>query len=286
MKTNLLRVSLLALLTMNLLIFIPSCDDNEKPLTNQEEIQQEENIIINSGYLPLPSEKYEKIPLAGRISTTKAYPSSVSIDCPPILNQGSEGSCVSWGVGYAARSISWEGLYGGAYSYSTNIFSPEYIYNQIKVSDCASGSYVTDGLDLIQDQGVCVWNDMPYTDVSCDLYPDNYQVQQAANFKIANYTRLSITLDAFKDQLAAGKPIVVAGPVYRQFYYLGYNEVQTKTVRNYGGHCYCCVGYDDSKNAFLVMNSWGTSWGTNGYGWISYNIMAKVWQEAYVLNEL
>lgn len=285
MKKNLTRITLLSVFTLSFLFLTPSCTNNDDSIANQEQIQ-DEDIIINSGYLPLPVEQYNKIPSAKQISTTKSYPLSVNLSCPPILSQGGEGSCVSWGVGYAGRSISWQALYGGSYNYSVNIFSPEYIYNQIKVTDCASGSYVTDGLDLVVDQGVCVWNDMPYTDVSCDVYPDNYQVLQAANYKAASYNTVPKTIDAFKDQLAAGKPIVVGGPVYRQFYYLGYNEIQTKTVKNYGGHCYCVVGYDDSKNAFLVMNSWGTNWGTNGFGWVSYSIMTKVWSEAYILNEL
>jgi C1A family cysteine protease len=282
MKKKLLNLFLLSLLTLNFLFLTTSCDDNDKSLSDQEDT----NISINSGYLPLPVDEYENIPSAEQISTTKSYPTSVNLSCPPILSQGGEGSCVSWGVGYAARSISWQTLYGNTYDYSVNIFSPEYIYNQIKVTDCSSGAYITDGLDLVIDQGVCVWDDMPYTDTSCDEYPDDYQVLQAVNFKAASYNTVTKTLDSFKDQLSAGNPIIVGGPVYREFYYLGYDEIQTQTSRNYGGHCYCVVGYDDNQNAFLIMNSWGTDWGTDGFGWISYDIMTKVWTEAYVLNEL
>jgi C1A family cysteine protease len=35
------------------------------------------------------------------------------------------------------------------------------------------------------------------------------------------------------------------------------------------------VGYDDSKNAWRVMNSWGASWCENGYGWIDYNFFPQ-----------
>jgi hypothetical protein len=42
------------------------------------------------------------------------------------------------------------------------------------------------------------------------------------------------------------------------------------------------VGYDDAKQAFKVINSWGTSWGSNGYGWISYNLFGLVIDEAYI----
>jgi hypothetical protein len=38
-----------------------------------------------------------------------------------------------------------------------------------------------------------------------------------------------------------------------------------------GGHCIVIVGYDDSKQAWLVRNSWGTGWGMNGYCWFGYN---------------
>jgi hypothetical protein len=36
------------------------------------------------------------------------------------------------------------------------------------------------------------------------------------------------------------------------------------------GHCVIVVGYDDAKQAWLIRNSWGTGWGTDGYGWFGY----------------
>ncbi len=36
------------------------------------------------------------------------------------------------------------------------------------------------------------------------------------------------------------------------------------------GHCVLIVGFDDAKGAWLVRNSWGTGWGTLGYGWFGY----------------
>lgn len=38
-----------------------------------------------------------------------------------------------------------------------------------------------------------------------------------------------------------------------------------------GGHCIVIVGYDDSKQAWLVRNSWNTGWGMDGYCWFKYN---------------
>ena len=37
-----------------------------------------------------------------------------------------------------------------------------------------------------------------------------------------------------------------------------------------GYHCICVVGYDDSQQCWIIKNSWGTTWGTNGFGRIGY----------------
>jgi C1A family cysteine protease len=42
-----------------------------------------------------------------------------------------------------------------------------------------------------------------------------------------------------------------------------------------GGHAVLAVGYDDSKSAVLVRNSWGSGWGLNGYFWLPYDYITN-----------
>lgn len=37
-----------------------------------------------------------------------------------------------------------------------------------------------------------------------------------------------------------------------------------------GGHAVLLTGYDDSRQLFKFKNSWGSSWGNRGYGYLPY----------------
>jgi hypothetical protein len=52
-----------------------------------------------------------------------------------------------------------------------------------------------------------------------------------------------------------------------------------------GGHAMLVVGYDDSKKAFKLLNSWGTNWGDHGYTWVDYEFFRHVVTEAYVAKD-
>jgi cathepsin K len=65
-------------------------------------------------------------------------------------------------------------------------------------------------------------------------------------------TRLRVVSDAFR---------AYTGGVYNEY-------VASDTSG--GGHAVVIVGWNDSKGAWRVKNSWGTDWGENGYIWMAY----------------
>ena len=251
-------------------------------------VQQEQFPNYGLGLIFLPADEYAQLPVAPLPDNVdlKALPTSASLSTPPVCDQGSEGSCVAWGTTYAGRSIDWHAKTGGSYSYTVNIFSPEYVYNQIKVSSsCASGSYITAGLNLLKNQGVCRWSLMPYVNGDCSTQPNSVQKTDATNYKISGYGKATISASYIKAQIVAGKPVIVGGPVNRAFENLPSGGVLGAYVRpSLGGHCYCIVGYDDAKSAFKFQNSWGTGWSSAGFGWINYKYISQWWTEAYIIN--
>jgi len=46
------------------------------------------------------------------------------------------------------------------------------------------------------------------------------------------------------------------------------------------GHAVCVIGFDDSRQAWLIKNSWGTNWGSGGFAYFAYGesgIDAQMW---------
>lgn len=262
-------------------IFLTSCkkDTLNSDLSNNE--------LHPTGAVLTKPELYAAIPEAKiTVASSAASPSVMMLAMPPVGNQGSEGSCVAWSCTYAARSQNYASASNASsFSNGANVFSPEYVYNQIKFYDCQSGSCIYDAMNLMLTQGVCTWEAMPYVNGYCDVMPTPEQVAQAANYKIKGYGTTRINSANFKKVLNSGKAIIVAGPVNMAFQFLSNGSVLNAFTGNTQGyHSYCIMGYDDSKQAFKFQNSWGTGWGSAGYGWISYNNLSDWVSEAYVLN--
>jgi uncharacterized protein YvpB len=200
-------------------------------------------------------------------------PASITLQMPPVVNQGSEGACVAFAITYA------RGYLAG------NVLSPEYIFNQITTSIYCSGSAIITGFNFLRDNGVCTWASMPYTWTGCTLMPTAAQTLEAANFRIANYSQiLASDVTAIKTMLANKRPLVCQVVVDSQFE----NATQGFVWRSFSSaldaHAICVVGYDDAKQAFKIINSWGVQWGDSGYGWIDYNLMKTVSSSLMVMN--
>jgi hypothetical protein len=209
-------------------------------------------------------------------STTSGF----EIPMPPVTSQGSEGSCVSFAVGYNARSAEQYNKTGAsAFGYGTNIFSPEYLFDQTKTDASCTGSTVLSALNLLQSTGICTWQSMPYSSSNgCSVIPTSTQNAEAANYKISSYAMIYTTdTSAMKAMLNLKHPLIITFNVDSYFYNAGPGFIW----KNYsstllGGHAVAICGYDDARHAYKVVNSWGTGWGDAGYGWIDYDFMPTV----------
>ena len=232
----------------------------------------------------------------GGTTTPAAIPAIFALDMPVAGNQGGEGSCTGWAIGYGASSfLKKKNTSATSFSTTTNMLSPEYLYNQTKAGgtgNCGAGAFISTVLSFAQSTGTCTWDLMPYSSSNgCDNMPGAAENSNAAQNKISGYSLiwasyLSYTqasmVAAIKNSVYNNKPVVIGMDIYQNFQTLGANQVYSAISGNYkGGHCVVITGWDDNLQAFKILNSWGTGWSTNGSGYISYAIFPSVAWEAY-----
>ncbi|MDX2046746.1 MAG: C1 family peptidase [Chitinophagaceae bacterium] len=231
-------------------------------------------------------------------NTKNPLPESANLQrfAPQVGQQGKQGSCVAWSSAYAARSI----LESARTGEGGTVFSPAFLYNQIGLQGC-QGSYIIRAMEYMTKQGSVQYNEFPYDETDCERQPDMGLIQQASQYKMRGFNRLSLgdkndVLDirAIKENLAQGAPVVIGMMVGQSFM----QDMMGKDVwepapgdesqMGFGGHAMCVVGYDDRKygGSFLIMNSWGQEWGTNGFAWVRYPEFKYYVREAYGLEPM
>lgn len=248
-------------------------------------------LMSASYYRTIPDKKKGKPPVDTTIIITPppppVYGGGYQIAMPAVLTQGNEGSCVAFASGYYIRSA--EEYYSSnstAYN-ASNILSPEYLFDQIK-SDASTcmGTNLLAALDLMKAKGICTFQSMPYTDYGCSLVPTAEQDLEASKYKITGYSML-YTADTVlvKNLLNTKHPLYIAFNVDNYFYTAGPGFIwKTFSGTVVGQHCVTICGYDDSRHAWKIINSWGTGWGEAGYSWIDYDFLPQVTSVAVTIS--
>lgn len=191
--------------------------------------------------------------------------------CPPVVDQGQIGSCT-------ANALA------GDFSFVNGIqmaMSRLFIYWNERVMEGDpyqdGGAEIRDGVLSLKNIGVCSEVTWPYQPGLLFQQPPQSAFAEAAGHKALNAFRLDNTnLESMKACLANGYPFVMGFAVYSSF---ESDQVASTGImpmpsfqyeQMLGGHAVLAVGYDESKQMFLIRNSWGASWGIGGYFWMPY----------------
>ena len=227
-------------------------------------------------------------------------PEAVSLAkfAPDRGDQKTQGSCVAWSSAYAARTI----LQAAATRQDPNqlAFSPAFLYNNIAQDGC-QGSFIQKAMEFMQKTGALPLQQFPYDPSDCSRQASGSLMDQAGQFKIHGFTRLTesddvngINIRAIKEHLAKDAPVVIGMLVGGTFMQdmmgqkVWHPTGDDNTQAGFGGHAMCIVGYDDrvEGGAFQVMNSWGNQWGENGFAFIRYRDFSNFVREAYGIDPL
>ncbi len=198
-----------------------------------------------------------------------------------IKDQGSCGSCVAFGAAAAlegdvrvATNVALSDPGGGAL---LDLSEAQLFYCGAGPNKCGYGWWPSAALEYAKNTGVVPDSCFPYSagDQPCKLCAN----WESLVTKISNWRGISSVAD-MKAYLSSRGPLTTAFTVYRDFFGYSGGVYSHQSGEAVGGHCVACVGYDDSKQAWLCKNSWGSGWGEGGYFWIAYGqcgIDAYMW---------
>jgi hypothetical protein len=221
--------------------------------------------------------------LVPRAPRPEGISADLSGQMPPVGDQGQQGSCTAWAIGYYQKTHYEYLEHHWNDSTTSHQFSPAFIYNQIN-GGADLGSGFSDAYALTSDQGCATLADCPYSQSDYTSWPSESAYARAIPFRDDTshwfWMRDTNGINRVRQRLDSGFTTVIGISVYSNFdniqnYHYTYC-VADKNGANRGGHVVTIVGYNDTMTthdgtgAFKLVNSWGTGWGLSGYWYMSY----------------
>ena len=196
----------------------------------------------------------------------------------PVLAQGKLGSCTANATSNAIlfflkRTKKKEFQPSRLYIY----YFSRLIENNIEID---SGCDLRNVMKAVANYGACEENTLPYNIENFKQCPNEYCIKEG-KLKIKNFKYLSIDqdLNIIKNCIFQGYPIILGIELYESSEYKenlisGNIPIPDTDNEEYlGGHCVLLIGYDDTRQIFCFLNSWGDDVGDNGYFYIAYDYL-------------
>ena len=225
----------------------------------------------------------------------KAKPGSVDLRrwCSPVEDQMSLGSCTAQAAAGMVEFLERRAL--GRHIDASRRFIYK-VTRKLLGWDGDTGAYIRSTMKALTVFGAPPEAAWPYSVSRFDEEPSAYAYAYGQSFQALRYFRLDrdgqdkkALVQLMRAVLASSIPLTLGFLVYSFGNRQGEFPMPEKGAEPQGGHAVMLCGYDDDRKitsgdgsmtdvgAFLVRNSWGTSWGDGGYGWLPYR---------YILNGL
>lgn len=248
------------------------------------------HIVDRTGYLP-DNEDWNNIPDVQppyNDEDTLNLPDKVMLEYlfPPIGDQGDKGTCAAWAAGYNLKTAlnaidgRWDSAMLARPSYQT---SPKDLWLCIPQEQKGAGCLGT-GFEAVfstlATKGAASMAAVPYRDMQgCSgVGRGDTNNRLSSYYQVVSNGQLP-TIGQLKSYIADTIPLVVGARLGDRFMRWRNDNVISHDTYNYTGmhayHAMALVGYDDSRHAFRLRNSWGEKWGDKGSIWVDYRFFCN-----------
>jgi C1A family cysteine protease len=238
------------------------------------EIQQDWSHVRGYGWRPQLPDARDKM-YARRRTGNLPPAADLRPSMPPVYDQGQLGSCTGNAI---AGAMEYERDRQGLPDFTPSrlfVYYNERALEGTVSSD--SGAVIRDGIKVVNTQGVCPETLWPYDIGMFAVKPPQRCYVAATKDKAVQYESIQ-TLGDLKDAIASNLSVVFGFTVYQSFEsqavaQTGVMPMPKKGESVVGGHAVLAVGYSDAKSHVIVRNSWGASWGDQGYFYMPYQYL-------------
>lgn len=199
-----------------------------------------------------------------------------------VKNQGRQGSCLAFAL---SSLMEYHHLIEKSLSLD---FSEAFLYYETRYRMgniyADSGSSWTDALDVAVDEGICLEQEMPYSQYDYTTPPSDAAKTEALQYRAAEILNIDRDIDLMCSFLSKGYPIMISVALFSSFWDESNGRIPMPTRqeyrnaqyggRNHGWHAMVIVGYDAQEELFIVRNSWAVNFGDKGYCYMPYAYIA------------
>lgn len=234
------------------------------------------------GAVPSPPDPRD-YPIANFIAQAGAPPALPAVwdftSClQPVRNQGGEGTCVGHALtavmGYQQNVLAEPGKVP-----DREVLSPRDAYEGARMLEPVNGDGATprSALKWAQRQGICREDLWPYTPGTRGTPSGQTSASRYAN-RVITYARVPLTPAAVRAALYWHGPVLAVINADAGFQATGKDGWCRSSGPAAGQHAIAISGWDDSRQAFRIRNSWGTNWGAGGDAWLPYSwYLTEAW---------
>ena len=199
---------------------------------------------------------------------------------PPVRDQGQRGTCVAFAVtaaheaARAAGAVAAEDLSEEALFWGCKLIDGNWDWGTRFESAAAA-------LAATGQPPEAIW---PYEPRRLAGIPYNPPGARTDAWHTSGMGPALLDLASVRLEIDVGRPVVLGLTVFDSLYFpsaAGRIDVPAVRSPSRGRHAVLAVGYD--ADALLIRNSWGQSWGLDGYGWLSNGYAERHAHEGWVI---
>jgi len=205
-----------------------------------------------------------------------------------IRNQGQEGSCVGFAVCALKEFQEWR-QHGKKFD-----FSERWIYEWAKEHDewpgtDYEGTSIRGAMKALAQHGICEEKLWPYIPGQKGE-PDEKAAEDAYSYRIEKYRSLVIPRKDIRlilRGLHETGPIAAGFAVHSTWFNVGSDGIIKKPccfAKILGYHAVPVVAYDGKY--LKIKNSWGSSWGAQGFGYLKFNYAIDILHSAWAAYDM